>query len=161
MANYSRNNAVNYAVKYALHPNPDYRYFPIINNTSGDCANFLSQCLYAGGIPMSSRWWYRMNGSQNTMLHTWSVSWAVAHSLYWMLKTNVPPLAKEVDSASQLEIGDVMFFEDSKGVIFHSAIVTTAYNGRILISHHSFEALNIPYLASWKGEKLHFLKIIY
>ncbi len=159
MAFYSRASAVNYAVKYALHPNPAFRYFPLVNDNSGDCANFISQCLSAGGMPMSSKWWYKRNGSQNPMKHTWSVSWAVAHSLYWMLKTNEPSLSKEVGFASNLEIGDLIFFENSSGVIFHSAMVTSAVNGSILISHHSFEALNIPYLSSWKGERLHFLKI--
>lgn len=164
---YSRSDAVKYAITYALKPNPAYRYFPLINDSSGDCANFLSQCLYAGGAPMSfnshNSWWYKHNAiSRNN--DTWSISWTVAHSLYWYLKINQEsnsPGVKglEVPNASALELGDLMFFEDNKGNIFHSAIVTSFLYNQPLISHHSFEALNIPYQRSWPASKLHFLKI--
>ncbi len=157
---YSRSAAVNYAVTYALKPNPAYRYFPIVNDSSGDCANFISQCLHAGGAPMTYNpkysWWY--NGNK------WSVSWTVAHSLYWYLKINQAnkyPAVKglEVSSASMLELGDLILFEDSKGLIFHSAIVT-GFSGSVpLVSHHSYEALNIPYTRSWGASRYHFLKI--
>lgn len=165
---YSRTNAVNYATRYALKPNPAYRYFPLVNDSSGDCANFISQCLRAGGAPMNftSRvpWWYRSNNSANVMDDTWSVSWAVAHSLYWTLKTNerskLPgPKGLEASNISALQLGDLMFFEDNKGKIFHSAIVTGFSNKVPLISHHSFEALNIPYTRTWGAKKIHFLKI--
>lgn len=59
---YSRSDSVKYALKYALNPNKKYRYFPLIKNNSGNCANFVSQCLYAGGAPMilspKNPWWY-------------------------------------------------------------------------------------------------------
>jgi len=164
---YLRNIAVNYATKYALKPNNSYRYFPLINDRSGDCANFISQCLKAGGAPMNysskNPWWYKHN-STNVKNDTWSISWTVAHSLYWYLKINQESKlygAKglEVRDVSQLQLGDIIFFEDNKGAIFHSAIVTSFLYNEPLISHHSFEALNIPYQASWPASKLHFLKI--
>ncbi|MCT8975456.1 amidase domain-containing protein [Clostridium sp. CX1] len=167
-SNYSRTAAVNYAVTYALKPNPAYRYFPLINDTSGDCANFVSQCLRAGGAPMNftsrSPWWYRSNSNNNVKDDTWSISWAVAHSLYWTLKINEQsglqgPKGREVSSIGELELGDLMFFEDNNGKIFHSAIVTGFSNKVPLISHHSFEALNIPYTRTWGAKKIHFLKI--
>ena len=130
---YSRTDAVQYAIKYALKPNPNYRYFPLTNDTSGDCANFISQCLYAGKTPMNfngtTPWWYKhITGNMNN--DTWSVSWAVAHSLYWYLKINQESnfsgaKGLEVMNPSMLELGDLMFFEDNKGHIFHSAIVTS------------------------------------
>lgn len=52
-----------------------------------------------------------------------------------------------------------MFFEDDKGKIFHSAIITNIANGYPFISQHSFEALNIPYENTWYASKIHFLKI--
>ncbi|HBC96786.1 MAG TPA: methylase, partial [Clostridium sp.] len=81
---YSRINAVNYARTYAGSPNTAYRYFPVQGDNGGDCTNFISQCLRAGGSPMvfsgKTRWWYTGQ--------SWSVSWAVASSLYWYLKIN-------------------------------------------------------------------------
>lgn len=166
---YSRINAVNYAMTYALHPNPSFRYFPLINNeTSGDCANFVSQCLLAGGAPMrfngSHPWWYRKANTNSTNDDTWSVPWAVANSLYWSLKTNQQSEASgikglEIYDTRLLELGDLIFFEDNNGNIFHSAIITAFRYSQPLISHHTFEALNIFYGDSWGANRVHFLKI--
>lgn len=164
---YSRAEAVKYATTYALKPNPAYRYFPLVGDNSGNCANFISQCLLAGGAPMDFNtqrpWWYKKNGD-NVMSSTWSLSWTVAHSLYFYLKVNESMNAKgvkglEVYDKGQLELGDLMFFEDNKGTIFHSAIITSFRGRNPLISQNSFEALNIPYLKSWRANKIHFMKI--
>ena len=166
---YSRVNAVNYAKTYALHPNPNFRYFPLINNdTSGDCANFISQCLLAGGAPMvfnsAHAWWYKKANTASTKDDTWSISWTVANSLYWLLKSNQQSKALgikglEIQNTKLLELGDLVFFEDTKCNIFHSAIITSFRNSQPLVSHHSFAALNISYKNSWEANRLHFLKI--
>ena len=161
---YSREKAINYARKYALKPNPNYKYFTVHGTIGGDCTNFISQCLRAGGAPFSfnprNPWWYN---SKNIKNDTWSISWSVAHSLYWYLKVNnqlkLPGLkGTEVNNTNNLELGDLIFYEDTKGVIFHSAIIT-AFNNIPLVSHHSYEALNIPYINSYKSNKTHFIKI--
>ncbi|MGH4122507.1 MAG: amidase domain-containing protein [Clostridium sp.] len=166
---YSRINAVNYARTYALHPNPNFRYFSLINNeTSGDCANFVSQCLLAGGAPMiftgSHPWWYNKANTLSTEDDTWSVTWTVAHSLYWTLKVNQQSNATgikglEIYDTDLLELGDLIFFEGNNGNIFHSAIVTAFIYSQPLVSHHSFEALDIYYKNSWPAKQVHFLKI--
>ncbi|MBU3190362.1 amidase domain-containing protein [Clostridium bowmanii] len=166
---YSRINAVNYAKTFALHPNPSFRYFPLINNeTSGDCANFISQCLLAGGAPMifngTHPWWYNKANTFITKDDTWSVTWTVANSLYWTLKVNQQAKSRrikglEIYDVSLLELGDLIFFEDDKGNIFHSTIVTSFRDSQPLVSHHSFEALNIYYKNSWSAEHVHYLKI--
>lgn len=157
---YYRHGAVSYALTYALNPNKAFRYYPLYHDTSGDCANFLSQCLLSGGAPMKynkdNEWWY--NSSKN------SISWSVAHSLYWFLKINNEKNLSgakgiEVTNANILELGDLIFFEDYKNQIFHSAIVTSFDRNTILISHHSFEALNIPLVKSYMAKKLHYIKI--
>lgn len=165
---YSRINAVKYAKTYALHPNPSFRYFPLIGDSSGDCANFISQCLLAGGGPMifnsSYPWWYKKANTISTKDDTWSTSWTTANSLYWTLKVNQQTKAfgikgLEVYDIRLLELGDLMFFEGNNGHIFHSTIVTSFRNSQPLISHHSFEALNIFYKNSWPAKRIHFLKI--
>ena len=169
---YNRKNAVNYATSYALTPNPAYRYFPLINDNSGDCANFISQCLKAGGATMSynpqSPWWYNNHGTLNIKDDTWSVTWAIAHSLYWHLKVNASVPTRglkgfEVNNIDELELGDLIFYENFKNIIFHSAIITSfeITNGirEPLISHHSYDRLNISYKKSYPYKKVHFLKI--
>lgn len=157
---YSRISAVKYANEYALHPNPAFRYFPVINDTSGDCTNFLSQCLLAGNCPMifnnTNPWWFKNS--------SWSDSWTIAHSLYWLLKINYEKKhygvkGIEVNSEKDLELGDFVFLENYRGVVFHGAIVTSFLGSEPLISQHSFEALNIPIKKSWDSKIKHYLKI--
>ena len=44
---YDPSKAVAYAKKWAYYRNPDYYDY---SNLGGDCANFVSQCLIAGGF---------------------------------------------------------------------------------------------------------------
>lgn len=56
---YNRNNAESYALKYALTPNPKYMN---MEKYGGNCTNFTSQCIYAGGIKADKignyQWYY-------------------------------------------------------------------------------------------------------
>jgi hypothetical protein len=168
---YSRDAAVSYALKYALNPNPQYKYFATHNDGGGDCSNFVSQCLSAGGAPMSydspNPWWYK-NTTSNSSRDSWSISWSVANSLYWCLKTrgklNISGLKGiEISDMDMLEPGDVIQYENFNGIIYHSAIITafTYEKGSKfpLISQHSFDAKNISYVKP-KAKKTHFIKIM-
>lgn len=44
---YDRDKACEYAKRYAYNYNPNYKNY---NSVGGDCANFVSQCLIAGGF---------------------------------------------------------------------------------------------------------------
>jgi hypothetical protein len=169
--NYLRKEAVRYALNYALNPNPAYRYIYFHGDGGGDCSNFVSQCLRAGGAPMDfdfpRPWWYKMNGSNNVNKHTWSISWATAHSLYWCLKVrnqmNLPGLkGAEIDDIDLLEAGDIIQYENYNGIIYHSAIITDfIYDKGMrlpLISQHTFNALNISHIKP-AAKKMHLMKI--
>ena len=47
---YNRQKAIEYARKWALLANPDYYHF---GGIGGDCTNYISQCLLAGGGKMN------------------------------------------------------------------------------------------------------------
>ena len=51
---YNRDNVVSYAKQYAYNYNPNYIDYATYEGSS-DCANFVSQCLYAGGIACFQR----------------------------------------------------------------------------------------------------------
>jgi cell wall-associated NlpC family hydrolase len=119
---YNREAVRRYADTWWDYPNPDYIHFQV------DCTNFVSQCLYAGGVPMDYTgkrdrgWWYRkQNGKE-----AWSFSWSVAHSLYWYLSNPRSVFrARQVESPQLLDIGDVIFYDwEGNGRFGHSTIVT-------------------------------------
>ena len=162
---YNREVAVSYAIKYALVPNREYKYYTAIGEGGGDCTNFISQCLKAGGAPMDYNnlrpWWYDMKGGKA------SICWAVAHSLYWYLKTsrnNNRIKGREVDDIRELEMGDLIFYENHNNVIFHSTIITSfveVYGNREpRISQHTSNQLNVTYKKNYDYKKAHFIKII-
>lgn len=157
---YSRNAAVNYALTYGANPNPAYRYFKEYQMLGGDCTNFISQCLHAGGAPFDYnfkiQWWYNSSSS-------WSYAWTIAHSLYWYLREkyrlNSPGLkGQEVSDISLLQLGDLIMYESYRGVIYHSAIITSFVNSAPRITQHTPELVNISYIKP-KAKKMHFIKI--
>jgi hypothetical protein len=120
---YDRYKAIKYADAWWNSYNSEYREFTV------DCTNYVSQCLFAGGGPMSHTgrrdrgWWYKHAEGQGDQ---WSYSWAVAHSLRWYLPTSKSGLrAEEVFSAKELKLGDVICYDfDGDGKWQHNTIVT-------------------------------------
>lgn len=135
---YDREKAAAYAEQYWNSYNPAYIHFEV------DCTNFVSQCLHAGGIPMistgnrNSGWWYRGGAKPD-----WSYSWAVAHSLYLLLKSGKAPFhAEQVEEAYQLDIGDVICYDfDGDGRYQHNTIVVAKdANGMPLVDAHTYDS---------------------
>jgi len=164
---YNRVEAVYYATKYAIKPNKEYKYFKSINEEGGDCTNFVSQCLKAGGAPLDYNnarpWWYDIKSGKA------SICWGVAHSLYWYLKINQSANRNtikglEVEDISKLEIGDLIFYENFNNIIFHSTIITSFMKAdgysQPLISQHTLEQLNVTYKKDYNYKREHFIKII-
>ena len=52
--NYNVASAIAYADKYCINYNSSYNSY---KGRGGDCANFVSQCLFAGGFPQDSTWY--------------------------------------------------------------------------------------------------------
>ncbi|MFC0215576.1 amidase domain-containing protein [Paenibacillus chartarius] len=134
---YNRAAAVQYAEIYWNKANPQYVEFEV------DCTNFVSQCLFAGGLPMNytgkrdSGWWYRgrINGQEQ-----WSFSWAVAHSLSAYLLSS--GRAVQVADARELRPGDVICYDwDGDGRFQHNTIITGMdYSGQPLVNAHTYNA---------------------
>lgn len=141
---YNRAKAQQYAERWWNEPNPDYRYFEV------DCTNYVSQCLYAGGVQMNytgkkdKGWWYR-GGSQNA---EWSYSWSVSHSLFHYLASSRSTIkATMVPSVHQLTIGDVIIYDwDGDSTFQHSTIVTASdAHGSPLINAHTVNSRMRPW----------------
>lgn len=76
---YARRDAVQYARRWALSRNRAYNDF---TKGGGDCMNFVSQCLYAGGLPFKNNGfeWRGLRGGS-------SFSWRGVDSFLKLLKT--------------------------------------------------------------------------
>lgn len=115
-----------------------------------DCTNFISQCLFAGGLPMqggenrSSGWWYRLGQPANG--EPWSYSWTTSHALCMQLLNKVG--AVTVPDPTELKIGDVIFYDwDGSGRYHHTTIVTDFDSaGQPLVNAHTDASFHRHYL---------------
>ncbi len=120
---YDRAAAVQYANEWWNKANPRFHNFEV------DCTNFVSQCLFAGGIAMNYTnrrdlgWWYQGYAGGR---ERWSYSWAVAHSLQmYLLSSQGGFRAVQVDNPTQLALGDVISYDwDGDNRFTHMTIVT-------------------------------------
>lgn len=144
--NYDRLKAVEYAQKWAMGKNPNYYHF---GGIGGDCTNFISQCLFAGSHIMN----YQPNGWFYINVNNRSPSWTAVEYLRQFLLSNHTrgPFAKVVDK-NQLQLGDLIQI-DQTGRYNHTVIVTKIENGKIYVSAHSRDALNVP-LDGYKYNKI-------
>ena len=120
---YNRDAAVSYALQYALSYNPNY---PNFGNLGGDCTNFVSQCLRAGGITMhygatfSTNSWYLRSGND------YSSAWTTANILKdYLYMAGGKINAVRLNSTTGLDRGDLIQLTDASGKATHSLIVSS------------------------------------
>lgn len=126
---YSINEAVRYALQYALKINSKFGNY---EKWGGDCTNYISQCLYAGKIPfdvvgIDVRYqWYWYSEIKRTP------SWTAAHSLKFYMENNNANMdgslilglkVRQITQDSLLR-GDVVQLVDNHNNAYHSMIVT-------------------------------------
>lgn len=132
---YDRLKAVRYAELWWDRRNPA---FP---NVVNDCTNFVSQCLFAGGIPMigqpvRSRGWWQSRTN-------WSFTWTVANSLRWYMSGSGNVFGTiEAERADKLIPGDVICYDfNGDGRWDHNSIVTAIdASGEPLVNAHTYDA---------------------
>lgn len=149
---YNRAAAVAYARRWALSRNPVYYDFEKIG---GDCTNFASQCIYAGTRVMNFTpvmgWYYRSSSDR-------TASWSGVQYLYQFLVNNrsVGPYAHVV-SQNEVQPGDIVQFGTHNGGFYHSPVITSV-TPTILVSAHTYDALDRP-LSAYIYDVVRFLHI--
>jgi len=136
MKTYNRQQAVAYALRYALSPNPNYFHFA---GLGGDCTNFISQCLLAGGGTMqySQNGWYYNSASDR------APSWTSVTALQeFLLNPSLKGPKAQLSTLEELEIGDIIQLRQNPNRFNHSLIVTKIQNSQIYVCAHSNDALN-------------------
>ena len=158
MAKYDRLKAVEYASQWWDKRNPRYYNFDLIG---GDCTNFISQCLYHGGLGMKygqNPWFYSSISSR-------SPSWTGVEEFYSFLITNKSEnSAKAVlVSREDVGVGDIIQLDQKGGRFNHTLLVShvVEWVGKkdIYITCHSGDAFN-KNLNEYKYLRIRYLKII-
>jgi hypothetical protein len=130
---YNRINAANYAYRYWSSPNSAYCDF---SSGGGDCTNFVSQCLSAGGWNGNTRWYW--NGYCNYLNGVgYSLSWSVANSFYNFVLSS-SRIYPACYSPNSLSVGDILQQRFSgSSTVGHTMIVTKKVNGVSYVTYRS------------------------
>jgi|GEM_PF-1182861 len=129
ITNFNITEACNYAETFALKPNPSYKYF---DNIGGDCTNFISQILHAGGIKQTEYW------------KPYTNPWVRVEDIYRYLTTK--NLAIKLPNENSLSKGClIQFYTPKIGRFFHNGFITYELpNNDYLYCCHSYNKLNYP-----------------
>lgn len=128
-SNFNIINACTYAETFALNPNPNYKSFEKIG---GDCTNFVSQILFAGGLNQTNLW------------KPYTIPWVRAEDLYLYL--TIQKLATKLPNKNSLSKGClIQFYTPEIGRFFHNGFITYELpNNDYLYCCHSYNKLNYP-----------------
>ncbi|MBR6044159.1 MAG: amidase domain-containing protein [Ruminococcus sp.] len=142
-----------YARRWASSRNPAW---PDFDSLGGDCTNFISQCLYAGGAAMNytpDTGWYLIS------LHDRSAAWSGVEYFFRFIVSNrsAGPFGVPVP-VSEARVGDVIQLGDSGG-FYHSLLTVDIKNGEPLVAAHSNDAFNRP-LSSYSFGRIRCLHIL-
>lgn len=163
MGTYNGQKAAEYALKHALNYNGDWISEASANGGGGDCTNFLSQCLLAGG--------WTMIGGLRFDRHAWynydpkarddrSYTWAGAKPMYGFLqRTERTRACTRID----LDVGDIVSGESATDGVTHHMLVTQIDKDRYdcWLSYHSSDKRNETIgTAAIQFKKLHYWKLL-
>ena len=135
---YDVSKAVAYAHQYYENYNPAY---PNYNSSGGDCANFVSQCLYAGGLKQDSVWY---SGSR---------AWISCNNQINYFKGKG---YKVIDyaSASDIKPGNPVYYYNGSKITHTAICVGYDSNGTPLVAAHNKNHWNYEWTlggAKWWG----------
>ncbi|MDR2530514.1 MAG: amidase domain-containing protein [Oscillospiraceae bacterium] len=140
--------AIAYAHRWAFARNPRHADF---SDLGGDCTNFISQCLNAGGFAMNytpnSGWFY-------TSLDSRSPSWSGVEELYAFAISNRGDGPQAVvGEPTQVQPGDVIQLSFDGTAFAHSLfVVGHDASGTPLVATHTYDSDNRP-LSSYMYSK--------
>jgi hypothetical protein len=149
---FDRQAAARYAIKYALNHNPEW---PSDAGLGGDCTNFVSQALYAGGWTMIRRGtilgserdggsWY--SGRAGSSPRDRSRTWAAAANFAQFLQAGGRARRCAI---SELALADVVQLKRFN-TIYHTVIVTGMLPDSVtkksmpFVTYHSRDVLQRP-----------------
>lgn len=142
---YNRNAAANYAETYWSNYNT--YYFNYNGGYGGDCANFASQSVHAGGgyyvgayVNSSTNWWYNPNGSSATTKSSQSWRYCPTQSNFML-----SGWATTYSSANSLSRGDLIYYDTNGDYEWDHVAIVTSFDGsgNALVSAHNTNHHNV------------------
>ena len=140
---YSRSDAVAYAHRWAFSRNPKFMNY---DRFGGDCTNFISQCIHAGGAKMNytpTYGWYYIDGNNK------APAWTGVEYLYNFLTGNkgTGPYGMRAN-IYDVEPGVIIQLSFDGTVFSHSLFVVQVglppTLDKILIATHTMDSDNRP-----------------
>ena len=162
---YSRKAAIKYALSWYLVPNTNYHFY-----ARGDCANFVSQCLHAGGLKMNNNWYgkyiyYRYPHRMWVRSDSWvlvkdfksyfSKYSGTSKTIESIINTNNG--LKRFLKKYSVNKGDVMLVDtknDSKTSFNHATIITNISKNDIFYTAHTAPRKNQSLSKMIKNKKI-------
>ncbi len=155
LESYDRDAAINYAIYWHNKFNPNYPNF----SSSGDCANFVSQCLKAGGFQMNEYWHcYPRNVKEvnpiyalifNFIKWSYTPAWSAAKDQYEYLKNSNIVTGETIistpediaaainDPENPVKVGDVMYLQWEDEHPHHATIISKIKGDMIHFAAHT------------------------
>ncbi len=165
----ARSLVLNHALTFINYP---YSAYPNYSNVGGDCTNFVSHCLEAGGWQQTGKssgrgsvysWYHDRGYSSPAPTSVRSTSWTEAKSLYSFLNANFDRAVPASYPLSSYEIGDVVQLINN-GLATHSMIITYSNGGIIRVHYRNGGGYPVGEdidTRSWNSSNLKYWKIIY
>jgi hypothetical protein len=157
---YRREDAHAYALKWALSPNPQFYDY---TSLGGDCTNFASQVLWAGGSLMNydpRSGWYYIDPNRK------SPSWTGVNFLYDFLVNNRGrgPFATLVQPGEAL-VGDLIQLSFRGGGKFDHTLVITGLKPpfnpeHIYVTNHTPNVANAKLTRYYPWREIRFIHIL-
>ena len=158
---FDRDKAIEYAHRWALDRNPSFLNF---DELGGDCTNYVSQILLAGGCPMDytpTYGWYYTSGSEK------SPSWTGVEQLYnYLVKDKERGIVAREISAEEAAPGDIVQLSFNNRHFQHTPFIVEVTReagepfsyDQIKINAHSFDSQNRA-LDTYKWRKIRFIRV--
>lgn len=182
--NYDVNLAIEYADRYVMkdyyqgmntsYYNPEYGYY-----SGADCANYVSQCLKAGGMnwdynssskdyTSEKQWWSNTNANATKCTSVTdsnsAISWRYVPSFvnYWKSQGYGSPVS--VAKPTDLYPGNPVICDwtpNNGTVNYNHVAICVGYNsaGVPIINSHNYDAYHVPY-TFYSSAKLYTIKIV-
>ncbi len=145
---YSQTKAIEYAEECCNRRNNQYYGY------GQDCANFVSQCLYSGGIPKNGNWYsYKMDDCFFYCGDA-TITWSRAPEQYAYFKKSeyhyknflIQNISNIKDAIKEgIKAGDLIYFDnDIDGAPDHAAIISKVDSRMVFYCAHTFSRYNQP-----------------